>query len=605
VSTPVVLVTGASGYIGRKFVRALAAEPGMRGRIVAMDVREDPTAARQEGVEYVVADVRDAETLTRLMADHGVETVVHLASIVTPGRDATRDLAYAVDVQGTRNVLDACLRTGVGHLIVTSSGAAYGYHADGPEWLDEDDALRGNAAFAYAHHKRLVEEMLAEARAAHPALRQLVFRPGTVLGEGVHNQITALFEKPFVLGIAGSASPFVFILDEDVAACLVKGVVERRTGVFNLAGDGTVSLREIARRTGNPFVPLPPRLVAGALRLLHPLGLSRYNAEQVDFLRYRPVLSNRRLKEVFGYTPRLTSSQVFDHYWRSRGGGAASGGNAADGPRAGSAGPVVVLTGAAGGIGSAIAHRYARDGASVALLDVDEKGLNALERALAGSGATVLALPCDITDPHACRAAVDRVVDDFGGVDVLVNNAGMTHLSFVDETDASVFRRVMDVNFFGAVHVTQAALPSLIERRGAIVVLSSVAGFAPLAGRSVYAASKHALHGFFGSLRGELRDQGVGVTLICPSFVRTRIGDRALGADGGAAVQPRTETGRPIEPGEVAEAVLRAARKRRRTVVLSREGKLAWALWMFAPALYERIMIRRLVRGQAAGRGHG
>ena len=323
-----VLVTGASGYIGGKLVAALAGE-GLDA-VIAGDVRVPPEAAvdggaahhravRITGVIYEECDVRDGALVRRLVAEHRVDTVVHLASIVTPGKDSSPELEYQVDVEGTRNVLDACRAEGVGKLIVTSSGAAYGYHPDNPEWLDEDDAIRGHEAFAYARHKRLVEEMLARAREEHPELAQLVFRPGTILGEGTRNQITALFEKPVMLGIAGSASPFVFIWDEDVVACLVRGVREPVTGVFNLAGDGALTTRELARRMGKPYLPLPAWLVRGALAVLRPLGLSRYGPEQVDFLRYRPVLSNRRLKEAFGYTPLKTSAEVFDLYWEGRG----------------------------------------------------------------------------------------------------------------------------------------------------------------------------------------------------------------------------------------------------------------------------------------------
>jgi UDP-glucose 4-epimerase len=313
-----VLVTGASGYIGRKLIHRLAQESEGVRRIVALDVREQPRRERHEAVTYQVGDVRDADAMTGVMRDHSVDTVVHLASIVTPGKGSTRQLEYEVDVMGTRHVLDACLATAVKKLIVTSSGAAYGYHADNPSWLDEKDPIRGNEMFPYAHHKRLVEGMLAEARREHPELAQLIFRPGTILGVGVRNQITALFENRFILGIAGAESPFVLIWDEDVVACLLRGIREPLVGVYNIAGDGVVTLREIARRVGRRFVPLPAGLLAGALRVLHPLRLSRYRPEQVDFIRYRPVLSNRRLKEEFGYTPQKTSSEVFDFYWSAR-----------------------------------------------------------------------------------------------------------------------------------------------------------------------------------------------------------------------------------------------------------------------------------------------
>jgi UDP-glucose 4-epimerase len=260
-----------------------------------------------------------------VLVARGIDAVVHLAAIVTPGVRPNRELEYAVDVGGTRNVLEACVATGVRQLIVTSSGAAYGYHADNPEWLSEDDPVRGNEAFAYSHHKRLVEEMLAEHRRTHPALRQVVFRVGTILGETTRNQITALFEKPRLVAIRGSRSPFVFVWDRDVVGAIEHALRTDAEGIFNVAGDGALGIDEIAARLGKRCVTLPAGLLRGLLAVLHPLGLSRYGPEQVDFLRYRPVLSNRRLKSEFGYVPRMTSSEVFDFYCRTHGLGAGRG----------------------------------------------------------------------------------------------------------------------------------------------------------------------------------------------------------------------------------------------------------------------------------------
>ncbi len=206
----------------------------------------------------------------------------------------------------------------VGHLLVSSSGAAYGYHADNPEWLTETDLLRGNEVFAYAHHKRLVEELLADCRLRHPELEQVVLRIGTILGASVHNQITDLFEKPRLLAIAGADSPFVFIWDQDVVAIILRAIAGGPAGIYNVAGDGALTLREIAQRLGKHRLVLPARLLRGALALLKPLGLTQYGPEQLDFLRYRPVLLNTRLKTVFGYTPRYTSAEVFELYRRAR-----------------------------------------------------------------------------------------------------------------------------------------------------------------------------------------------------------------------------------------------------------------------------------------------
>lgn len=313
-----VLVTGAGGYLGSQLLPALKEKGDEIGRIVAVDVRETPAERRLAGVDYRIMDVRSAD-LAGLFEEAAPEVVVHLASIVTPGKDSTREFEYSVDVLGTENVLNACLAAGVKKIVVTSSGAAYGYHADNPAWITEDWPVRGNEAFAYSHHKRLVEEMLARWRIDHPQLQQVVLRVGTILGATVNNQITALFEKPRPLAIRGADSPFVFIWDRDVAGAILHAVLSDRTGVYNLAGDGALTIGEIAERLGKRTTVLPAWLLQAALAVLKPLGLTRYGPEQVDFLRYRPVLDNRRLKEEFGYTPRKTSSEAFE-IWRTRAG---------------------------------------------------------------------------------------------------------------------------------------------------------------------------------------------------------------------------------------------------------------------------------------------
>ncbi len=312
-----VLVTGAAGFVGRRVVELLAGTGGRFDAILAADIREVPQAERRPGVAYRVLDVRDAAAVDALMAE-GVDAVVHLAAIVSPGGPAARAMEFDVDVRGTENVLNACLAHGVRQIIVTSSGAAYGYHADNPVPLSETDALRGNPEFAYSDHKRQVEEMLARARTSHPALKQLIFRPGTILGERVANQITAIFDRPFVLGVMVSDTPFVLIWDEDVARCIVKGLTEEREGIYNLTSDDALPLRDIARMLGKPFVPLPAWFIKGALWLFQSLGLSQAGPAQVNFIRYRPVLSNARLRSEFGYNPGTTSRDVFERWLKAR-----------------------------------------------------------------------------------------------------------------------------------------------------------------------------------------------------------------------------------------------------------------------------------------------
>jgi UDP-glucose 4-epimerase len=211
-------------------------------------------------------------------------------------------------------VLAACVETGVRRIVVSSSGAAYGYHPDNPDWIDEDQPLRGNDAFPYSRHKRLVEEMLASYRDAHPELEQVVFRIGTILGPTVRNQITALWDGRRLLRIAGSDSPFVFVWVDDVAAAMVRAATDGPAGIFNVAGDGRMTVPEIAARLGKPLLVLPAWALSAALRIGRTLRLTEHGPEKVPFLRYRPVLANARLKDGFGFAPSRTSAEAFEEY---------------------------------------------------------------------------------------------------------------------------------------------------------------------------------------------------------------------------------------------------------------------------------------------------
>ena len=314
----VVAVTGAAGYLGVQVVAGLRAA-GVE--VVGIDVRPGPDHAGPDhagpdsaGGEVVVLDVRDAQ-LVEVLRERGVDAVVHLAAILEPPPGMSDAEVRDIDVGGTRNVLTACLAAGVSHLTVASSGAAYGYHpSNAGRRLREDAPLRGHARFAYSANKRDVEVLLADARREHPQLAQLVLRPGTVLGTTTRNQITALFEARLALDLAGVAVPFVLVLDTDVVATIVRGVLARQAGIYNLAGDGVVTLADVARRQGKRRVALPVGALAGALRVLRPLGLARYGPEQVDFLRYRPVLANDAWKQAFPGLPTCTSAQVLEQW---------------------------------------------------------------------------------------------------------------------------------------------------------------------------------------------------------------------------------------------------------------------------------------------------
>ncbi|QJD60404.1 SDR family oxidoreductase [Pseudomonas sp. gcc21] len=302
-----ILITGAAGYIGHQLGNRLAEHFS----VIGTDLR----ARNDLHIPLKIVDVRDP-ALAELLQREKITHVVHLASVLQASPDRARD--YDIDVNGTRNVLDCCIKAGVQHLTVTSSGAAYGYHADNPAWIDEQDALRGNPEFAYSDHKRLIEEMLADYRERHPQLRQLIFRPGTVLGTDTRNQITDLFMAPRILALKGSDSPFVFIWDQDVIGAMAMGIRQDKTGIFNMAGDGALTMQDIARRLNKPLLTLPVWLVKAGLQIAKWRGKPT-GPEQVNFLRFRPVLSNRRLKEEFGYPLAKTSVETFEYFVESNG----------------------------------------------------------------------------------------------------------------------------------------------------------------------------------------------------------------------------------------------------------------------------------------------
>ncbi|MEA3503141.1 MAG: SDR family oxidoreductase, partial [Actinomycetota bacterium] len=245
---------------------------------------------------------------------------------------------------------------------------------------------------------------------------------------------------------------------------------------------------------------------------------------------------------------------------------------------------VVVITGAAGGLGAAIAGRFSREGAKIALLDIDADRLKTVATAIPES----FAVSCDLTNLAQCTDAVSSIIERFDRVDVLINNAGMTHRSAFVDTDPAVIRKVMEVNYLGSVNITKAVLPSLIDRRGAIGVVTSVAGFAPVLGRTGYAGSKHALHGLFDTLRAELRPIGVDVTIIAPTFVDTDMQDRALGGDGDVTSHPQSRVGRQVTPDDVADRIYRAVGRRRRSIVIGSVGHVARVMTAVAPGTYER-----------------
>lgn len=250
---------------------------------------------------------------------------------------------------------------------------------------------------------------------------------------------------------------------------------------------------------------------------------------------------------------------------------------------------VVWITGASSGIGEALAHAFAREGARLVL---SSRRVDELERVrrTCPRPEEHLVLPLDMARIETFPAAVQQVIAQCGQIDVLVNNAGVSQRALVADARPEIERALMEVNYFGPVALTKAALPAMRARRtGHVIVVSSVMGYVGTPGRSTYAAAKHALHGYFDCLRAEVWREGVHVMLACPGYVRTAVAANALGPNG--EKRARTDP-HGISAERCAAAIVRGVATGRNEIFIGRE-KVAIYLQRFVPWLWARI-VRRL-----------
>jgi len=258
-------------------------------------------------------------------------------------------------------------------------------------------------------------------------------------------------------------------------------------------------------------------------------------------------------------------------------------------------GKAVLITGASTGIGRALALELARTGAQLALNARDADRLGETVAECVALGGAALAVPGDVAVAEDCRRMVARTVERFQRLDVLVNNAGLTMWARFDAlADLAPLERLLAVNYLGAVRVTAAALPYLKNSRGLIVAVASIAGLTGVPERTGYAASKHAMVGFFESLRIELRGAGVDVTIVAPDFVQSELHKGALGADGRPLGRSPMDEPRIMTSEECARLIARAMRRRQRLLITSARGRLGRWARLVAPALVDRIAARAI-----------
>lgn len=258
------------------------------------------------------------------------------------------------------------------------------------------------------------------------------------------------------------------------------------------------------------------------------------------------------------------------------------------------AGRSFVITGASSGIGRELALRVAARGARVALGARSGDALEEVARECRARGGDAIAVVTDVGDPDQCRALIAAAREAHGGIDVLVNNAGFGMWARLDQvTDLSIFERLMRVNYLGAVYCTWHALDDLKRSRGLVCAVSSLTGKTGVPTRTGYAASKHAMQGFFDSLRVELRNTGVDVLVVSPGFVATEVRSRVLGGDGApVGSSPRDEGRATMSVEDCVSQILRGIEGRKREVIMTTQARIGLVLRLVAPGLVDRLAAR-------------
>jgi short-subunit dehydrogenase len=260
---------------------------------------------------------------------------------------------------------------------------------------------------------------------------------------------------------------------------------------------------------------------------------------------------------------------------------------------------VVAITGASKGIGAELARQLAAKGARLVLAARNEAELEEVAKQCRGLGAAVVNVKADVSLERDCQAIVAGAVLAFGRLDVLVNNAGISMWAkFEDIEDLSILERIMKVNYMGAVYCTKHALPHLRQSRGLLVGVASLAGKVGVPTRTGYSASKHAMTGFFDSLRIELQGSGVDVTMIHPGFVATGIRENAAGPDGKPIQVSPVKEGEVMSVEDCAARIVAAIERREREVVMTARGKIGLWLKLVAPGLIDRIARRAIEQGR-------
>jgi UDP-glucose 4-epimerase len=309
------VITGGSGYVGSRLVERLS-EREDTDRIVVCDLR--PPSIHRPRVSFERLDVRDAAGARRILERERPDALVHLAFVLNPIHD--EHAMYDIDVNGTHNVLAAASSAGVEQVLVTSSATAYGAFADNPVPLTEDDPVRGVADFSYARDKTEADRLCQLWALRHPERTMTIVRPCIVFGPSVDNYLLRTWTKsPFVPDVGAGDVPLQFVHEDDLVEALAGLLAGRHGGIYNVAGDGTMTVRETFELIGTPRVRMPIAVSRALARLLWRLRLAEAPPGNLHFGLHPWICSNEKLKRTLDWEPRHSSRETFELTMRAHG----------------------------------------------------------------------------------------------------------------------------------------------------------------------------------------------------------------------------------------------------------------------------------------------
>jgi len=304
-----IFITGISGYLGTVLGKKLSQRDDV-DKIVGIDINP-PADELKKKIRFYQKDIRNPE-IQKLLIEHKIDTVFHLAFVVKPIHNLKQ--MHDIDANGTNNILTQSYAAGVSHLIAIRSTLAYGAHADNPEMLRENSPLRGNKTYPYGYYKAITDRMIQDFAGSHRELSTTILRPCTVFGPSIDNYVSRMLFLPITASIKGYDPEIQFVHEKDFVNACLTAFEKKLPGIFNIAGDGTLAVSEIARMLGSKVFSLAPWIIYPVLECLWKLHfpMIEVNRGYLDYIRYPFVASNKKAKQELNFYPDYSSIETLN-----------------------------------------------------------------------------------------------------------------------------------------------------------------------------------------------------------------------------------------------------------------------------------------------------